>query len=85
MLTKGAMPPDLVAMMSENRAGPGESPGFARQISAEPEPLNWKKYDKQRIAALMEKYNGNKSKIAKELGISRGTLYKKLREFGFEG
>lgn len=85
VLTKGAMPPDLVAMMSENRAGPGESPGFARQISAEPEPLNWKKYDKQRIAALMEKYNGNKSKIAKELGISRGTLYKKLREFGFEG
>lgn len=84
VLTKDAMPPDLVAMMTENQAGRREETSFAQQISSEPERVNWKKYDKQRIAALMEKYNGNKSKIAKELGLSRGTLYKKLREFGLE-
>lgn len=84
VLTKETMPPDLVAMMNENQAVRREETSFAQQISAESERVNWKKYDKQRIAALMEKYNGNKSKIAKELGLSRGTLYKKLREFGFE-
>lgn len=84
VLTKDAMPPDLVAMMTENQSGRREETSFAQQISSEPERVNWKKYDKQRIAALMEKYNGNKSKIAKELGLSRGTLYKKLREFGLE-
>lgn len=34
--------------------------------------------DKKHISELMEKYNGNKTLVAKELGISRVTLYKKL-------
>jgi transcriptional regulator with PAS, ATPase and Fis domain len=41
-------------------------------------------YDKERLATLMRKYSGNKSKVAKDMGLSRGTLYKKLREYGWE-
>lgn len=83
ILTVEDMPSDLVAMMTENAMAQSARKEEAIPI-AEAEELNWKKYDGKRIAALMEKHNGNKSKVAKELGISRGTLYKKLKEFGFK-
>jgi len=35
--------------------------------------------EKETILKLMNKYNGNKTRVAKELGISRVTLYKKLK------
>jgi len=36
--------------------------------------------EKNRILELMNRYAGNKSRVAKELGISRTTLYRKLEE-----
>ena len=30
----------------------------------------------------MQKYRANKSRIAEEMGMSRGTLYKKIRRYG---
>ena len=36
----------------------------------------------QKLRELMMKYNGNKTKVANELSISRGTLYKRLEEYG---
>lgn len=41
-----------------------------------------KEHETRVIVELMKKYNGNKSKVAKELGISRSTLYKRLDEMG---
>ncbi|MDR1013740.1 MAG: sigma 54-interacting transcriptional regulator [Coriobacteriales bacterium] len=35
------------------------------------------------IRALMLEFKGNKSTVAKKLGISRGTLYRKLSEMGY--
>lgn len=35
--------------------------------------------EKETILQLMSKYNGNKTRVAQELGISRVTLYKKLK------
>ncbi len=35
---------------------------------------------KHYIDELMRKYNGNKSMVAKDLGISRTTLWRRLRE-----
>ena len=39
-----------------------------------------KEHETRLIVELMKKYNGNKSKVAKEMGISRSTLYKRLDE-----
>ena len=38
--------------------------------------------ERDRILSLMNKYNGNKSKVAKELGITRQTLYARLTKYG---
>lgn len=38
--------------------------------------------EKQIIESLLEKYDNNKSKTAKALGVSRKTLYKRLSEYG---
>ena len=34
------------------------------------------------IAACIQKHNGNLSLVAKELGISRGALYRKIEKHG---
>lgn len=38
-------------------------------------------YEKELIASLLNKNKGNKSKVAKVLGISRTTLYRKISEY----
>jgi transcriptional regulator with PAS, ATPase and Fis domain len=40
---------------------------------------NRSKQEERRIHAALLKHNGNKSKVAEELGISRQTLYRKMR------
>jgi Transcriptional regulator containing PAS, AAA-type ATPase, and DNA-binding domains len=37
--------------------------------------------ERKRIMRLMIEYSGNKSQVAEELGISRSTLYKKIKEY----
>lgn len=39
--------------------------------------------ERDKILSLMVKYNGNKSQVAKEMGISRSTLYKKLDNLNY--
>ena len=39
-------------------------------------------YEKQRIRELMILHNGNKSKVAVEMGVSRKTLYNKMHRYG---
>lgn len=63
---------------------PGQHPGTS---GAQPgsggkaEVQNYSEWERERIWDLMQKYRANKSRIAAELGISRGTLYKKIREY----
>lgn len=40
--------------------------------------------EKNRIISLLDKFGGNVSRTAKELGISRSTLYKKMRLYAIE-
>ena len=45
---------------------------------------NLKEVEKEMILAALEKFDYNKSTVAKALGISRTKLYKKLKEYGLE-
>ncbi|MBR4366356.1 MAG: sigma-54-dependent Fis family transcriptional regulator, partial [Bacteroidaceae bacterium] len=38
--------------------------------------------ERSAIAACIAKHNGNLSLVAKELGISRGALYRKIEKYG---
>jgi len=40
-----------------------------------------KEYEKQLITSLLEKHKGNRSKVAKIIGISRTTLYRKINDY----
>lgn len=40
--------------------------------------------EKEKIEAVLEKYKGNKSHAAKELGIHRRTLFEKIKKYGLE-
>ena len=42
---------------------------------------DWRGYNRDTVIELMRKYSGNKSRVAKALGISRATLYKRLNEY----
>lgn len=37
--------------------------------------------EKQRLMALLEEYQGNISQVAREMGMARSTIYKKLRQY----
>lgn len=43
---------------------------------------DWRGYNKESIIAVLRKYGGNKTKAAIELGVSRATFYKRLKEYG---
>ncbi len=76
-VTLDSLPADTMNMMRAQQNGnvPDGGKEFAAQTS-------WQQIELQRISQLMIKYNGNKSKVAEELGCSRGTLYKRLKEMG---
>lgn len=64
--------------------GPAVSMSAIQQVPGEPLP-NYEEYTEQMLRRLMIEYNGNKSKVAQALGISRGTLYKRLDEINYYG
>ncbi|MDD3222604.1 MAG: sigma-54-dependent Fis family transcriptional regulator [Clostridia bacterium] len=42
----------------------------------------YKQPEAEELTALLSKYNGNRSKVAKELGISTTTLWRKMKKYG---
>ena len=41
---------------------------------------SYEEYECQRIVELMKQYKGNRTQVAQELGISRATLYRKMKK-----
>jgi PAS domain S-box-containing protein len=58
--------------------GPVEKNAPSSGLESSPMPMNV--VQKHFINELMKKYNGNRTLVAKDLGISRTTLWRKLRE-----
>ena len=49
--------------------------------SVEPETLNLNEVEKTTIVKALNKYKGNLSKTAAELGVTRKTLYSKIEKY----
>lgn len=58
------------------------SPIEQQKNSQEPQDLNLESVEKNTILKVIEKNNGNISKSAKELGITRTALYRRLNKYG---
>jgi transcriptional regulator with GAF, ATPase, and Fis domain len=59
----------------------GHNPGgVSRTCQPDPEPA----VDRQRLQRALQQAGGNRSAAARELGISRRALYRRLQEFGVE-
>jgi two-component system, NtrC family, response regulator HydG len=52
-----------------------------RSSSAKHEPLNLDEMEKKAIINAIQKHNGNLSSVAKELGVGRTTLYRKMTKY----
>ena len=55
---------------------------FEEKSSAAPTSVNLEDMEKEAIKRAIEKHQGNISKAAKELGLGRTTLYRKLEKYG---
>lgn len=60
---------------------PEDMPGTAAAGGSAPSYVG---QEQARIRSLLLRYNGNKSRAARELGMSRGTLYKRLADLHIE-
>ena len=84
-LDVGAIPPDLCRIFSLPTGSVLRRPGQTGSIPLVHDELpNYKEYEAGRLKLLMLQHRGNKSIVAKELGISRSTLYKRLRDLGYD-
>jgi two-component system response regulator AtoC len=60
-------------------------PAAVRSASAgDDSPLSLEEVERRHIAAVLQRTNWHQGKAASLLGISAKTLYRKIREFGFE-
>lgn len=72
-LTARDVPANIREAVKGSGAVPGRAPALTSGSLAETE--------RQKIEAVLEKCRGNRTRAAEELGISRRTLHRKLREY----
>ena len=80
LLRSGAVKSDMQAafpmmVVKKAPASGTENGNFRRSVQD---------FEKQEIAAALQKFSGNKTRAAEYLGISRATLWKKIRELELE-
>lgn len=59
----------------------GEEFGFTKSDGVKKDPLSLEEMEKQLIFKTLDKHDGNFSTAAKQLGITRQTLYNKLKRY----
>jgi len=70
---------DLPQVISQSQRTPVLSVQFGSPNFKLAEEYEQKIKERNRISELMVKYGGNKARVAAELGITRATLYRRLR------
>ena len=71
-----------IVIMSESDTISPEDVNLVSPTLSEDQGLNLETVEKNTIRKALLKYKGNYSTIAAELGISRTTLYHKIRKYG---
>jgi len=71
-----------VVIMAESDSIQAEDIRLSLSSSEEESSLNLEQVEKNTIGRALAKYSGNYASIASELGISRTTLYHKIRKYG---
>ena len=71
------LPPNIIASEGE-----GPSPGAPMEAAAAGGPKSLEDLEREAIVAAMEANRGNLSDVARQLGIGRSTLYRKLEQYG---
>lgn len=56
----------------------------ANEVNRSTEAFNLDEVERKTILAAIQKYSGNLSKVAKELGVGRTTLYRKMEKYGLD-
>jgi len=54
------------------------------EVNLHAEAFNLDEVERKTILAAIQKYSGNLSKVAKELGVGRTTLYRKMEKYGLD-
>lgn len=54
------------------------------KVKGEEKVIIYKSPEGEELSALLEKYHGNRSLVAKELGISTTTLWRRMKKYGIE-
>lgn len=71
-----------VVIMTERNIIQAEDISLSLPYAGEERSLNLEQVEKNTIRKALSKYKGNYTSIAAELGISRTTLYHKIRKYG---
>jgi DNA-binding NtrC family response regulator len=77
-------PADLPAMLRSGRLLPERVESFASAATATIERESWSlaEVERDHIRRVLHRHRGNATAAARQLGISRTTLWRKLREYG---
>jgi len=70
--------PQKIMEMAEAKAVPGQTLSIQTD-KGEIKPLA--EIEEQLIRAALDHYNGKMSKVARQLGIGRSTLYRKMEQY----
>lgn len=74
---------DGILLSAPQKSATEETPTAAHASGEQmPPTLNIEELEKQAIRTAIEKHDGNMSKAAKELGMGRNTLYRKMEKYG---
>lgn len=87
-LEAGNLPPDILQGVNRisdnprqaNRGRPLDVDGLVGGESGT--PFNYREYEKSEIERLLKLNHGNKKKVAEQLGITRATLYNRMKRYG---
>lgn len=76
---------ERAVIMSEHKVlGKSDFLFSAKEQSIKKEDFNLDDLERAAIIQAIKKFHGNMSKVAKELGVGRTTLYRKLSKYGLE-